>query len=268
MRIAVGIFGIPRGAAIAHPAIERCLLAPLRGLGELSLLGHLFHQGRVDNLRSGESGALSPSDYALFASSFKLALEAPQDCLAQWPYAELQGYGDSFGDQFRSMSNLVHQLHSLFQVTQMIKAVDPDVVVFARPDLLYHQEIPASAIRATARHDDRCYVPDWQWWGGYNDRFAICGRQAYLAYGERIRQARSYCELPATPRPLHSERLVQHALREARVAVRTLSLRASRVRVDGRIEDEDFDPRRTLGLPSWRRRSELRLRQAITRLRF
>lgn len=241
MKIAILVFGLPRASAVTHgPLLER-IVAPARALGEVGLFGHFFEQTHVHNPRSGENASLGADNYAAFAD-FQPQLEPPGAVLAGERWPALQACGDYYGDEFRSLSNLLHQLHSVKAVTERARErMAPDVYVFARPDLLYHDRLPEAALRLAARHPRHCHLPAWQWWGGYNDRLAVCGREAALAWGRRLDRTLAYCQ--SQHKPLHAEKLLRFALKEQGVALRLLPVRASRVRVNGEIkQDEIFDP--------------------------
>lgn len=244
MKIAIGVFGIPRGAKLTFTPFMENIVAQARSVGEVSLFGHFYDVGTVVNVRSGESGSLAKENFALF-QDFNLLVEPPEKCLALYDMAAIHKYGDYYSDEFKSVKNLVHQLHSLKTVTTQIQQYQPDVVILARPDLLYHDKIPAWMIENAGRHADRCFLAHWQWWGGYNDRFAVCGKNAYLHYGRRIDNILDYCS--AGSRPLHAERLLRETLRARNVGLRHLPVRASRVRVGDIVKDENFDSRRTVG---------------------
>lgn len=236
MKIALAFFGLPRCSAVAFPSIETALLAPLRAAGEVRVFRHFWRQAWVANARSAENLALHPDNYAPFE-----ACEGADEAPPPQPSPLLQRlarHGDAWEDGFQSLRNLVLQLQSLYEVTQRVAAAQPDVVVFARPDLCYHEPLPAAAIAHVQAHPDAVVAPCWESWGGLNDRFALCGARAWRAYGGRVLLADHYCE--RTGRALHSERFLAYALAFAGVQVRTIGMRASRVRVDGRLEAEDF----------------------------
>lgn len=244
-------------------SIERCILTPSSAAGEVKVFYHLFEPTQIFNPRTGEKGMPTVDEYRAFEihSGF---IEAPNRCLEQWQYSEFCKFGDPYENNFQSLRNIIHQLHSLREVTLMVENYDPDVVVFARPDLLYHAPLPELFLRTAARRGRRCYLPLWQWWGGYNDRFAICGSKVFSAYGRRIEVALEYCR--RTSRPLVGEMLLHFALGKKKAQVRTMSIRATRVRIGGHLHNEDFRPIATVG--GRRHRPELMLRTALTYLGF
>lgn len=117
----------------------------------------------------------------------------------------------------------------------------PDVVVFVRADLLYHDPIKPHVIRHAFEHPRVCALPGWQWYRGCNDRFAICGREAAEIYANRRLCLAEFCG--SQNRPFESEALLLYALRRRRCAIVALPLRASRVRLGGAIQHEEFTGR-------------------------
>ncbi len=252
MKIAIAMFGIPRGSSVTMPTIEEHFIRPAQAAGECRVFHHLYLQDRVINPRSGEEAAMPGDAYEPF-EDFDGELEAPEHCLALHRFEQIKAFGDFYEDGFRSIRNLVHQLHSLQRVTRRVADWQPDVVLFLRPDLRYASGFSAAELERVAARPRRCVIPDWHWWSGYNDRFALCGSQIYRDYGERIDRVIEYCR--STGRPLHSERLVRYALQRGGASVRTTPAQASRVRVDGQVKPEDFAVVPTAA--SHRRRMEL-----------
>ena len=261
MRIALAVFGIPRGASLTFAPLMKNVVAQAGKAGDVALFGHFYDVREIDNSRSGEHGTLGAENFLAFAD-FNIRTEAPGECLAAYDLAAIRSHGDYYGDDFRSVNNLVHQLHALKMVSERIRLHDPDVVLFVRPDLFYHDPFPAWMIADAARHPDRCYLPHWQWWGGYNDRFAICGRKAFLHYGSRIDHILDYCS--RGHRPLHAERLLRETMRAGGIRLRHLPVRASRVRLGDLVKTENFDARATIG--PRRLLPEMALSHLLTRL--
>lgn len=240
LRVAVVFFGITRALRLTLPAILENVIAPARAVArEVRLFGHFFTQTAIQNARSGEEGQLDPEEYRLLALD-GVELEAPGACLDLYPMAEMQAKGDIWRDDFASFRNLVHQLHSLKRATLLAEAFKPDIVVFARPDLLYHDSMAEHLDFLARAHRQFVLVPDWSQWFGLNDRFALAkGAEGIAAYGKRADRMGEYC---ARGKRLHSERFLKYALEGQRV--RQVHLRASRVRSNGLQVLEDFTPGR------------------------
>ena len=243
-RIAICFFGITRSLKHTIDSIERNVLNPARRSGTVTVLSHFFQQDRIDNPRSGESGALDTEEYRLLPNDW-IELEPPETCLERWDFEGLKAHGDYWNDDFRSLRNLVHQQHSLHRVTCAALETDPDLVLFCRPDLHYHDSFEGQITQALKDRLPTVRLPDWEAWRGRNDRFAIArGTRAIRAYGQRIEVAKKFCLW--CEEPLHAERLLAYALRRRLVRVKTFPLRASRTRTNGTVVEESFIP------PSWR----------------
>lgn len=240
LKIAVVFFGITRALRLTLPSITGQLIDPARAIArEVRLFGHFFRQTGISNPRSGEMGELDPEEYRLLNLD-AVELEEPGACLDLYPMAEMQARGDIWRDDFASFRNLVHQLHSLQRATRLVEGFQPDIVIFARPDLLYHDSAAEPLDLLARAHRSFVLVPDWSQWFGHNDRFALVkGAEGVAAYGRRAERMGEYC---ARGKRLHSERFLKYALGGQRV--RTMHMRASRVRANGLQVLEDFTPGR------------------------
>jgi hypothetical protein len=269
MKITVAFYGIPRCTPISAPSIEHHLLRPLRAAADVSVVHHLWRIDRVTSARSGEDVPLPQDAYAYF-DQFAGVIEAPERFEAGEQFKSWMAAGDEFGDNFGSLRNLMHQLQSLKRLTALVDRTDPDVVVFARPDLQYHDDVPLSACRLAAKFPSLCVVPIWNWWAGFNDRFAICGKAAYTAYGNRVDRAVDFAQ--AAGRPIHSEGLVKFALHTGGVNTLAIPMTASRVRADGTVRQENFNSIETSTLWRGRRdrfdRLQCRLTRQVSKMLF
>lgn len=242
-RLSVAFFGLPRGHLVAQPALERWL-ETLSARVDLAVSYHLYRLERVVNARSGENFVIPDAAYAWF-ERFDGEVEAARPAEEHWNFADIVAQGDPYRDDHRSIRSLLAQLRSLRAVTQRVQPHRPDAVLFLRPDLLYHSFPDADDVERAARRPSLCLLPDWHWWDGYNDRFALCGARIQRAYGERADVVDEF--LAGHPGGLHSESLVRFALRKAHARTRSFQFTASRVRELGRVQGEVFDPRETLG---------------------
>jgi hypothetical protein len=256
--IAVGFFGLPRAMARTLPSLRAQIIEPAAALGEVRVCYHLFRQSWVQNPRSGENQAMGPENYAFFQDHAG-ELQAPDGIAEATGLETLKAHGDAWRDDFVSLRNLLLQLHSLQRLTQQLAAMKPDLVVFARPDLLYLDSLgPVMTDMLQPARRQTVALPHWQWsLSGYNDRFAVCGADAFEAYGNRLRQLPAF--LADCDRPVHAESLLRYALDTHCAEVLALPLRASRVRVNGEVRDESFAP------PKLRRRLRWQLREQFKR---
>jgi hypothetical protein len=238
LRIAIVFYGITRSLRFTLPSIEERVIAPVRAVaGEVALFGHFYDQSRIDNPRTGETGALDPDEYRLLNLD-RVERELPETCLATYPMSLYMAPGDRWGDGFKTLRNLVHQLHSLRRATLMAENWGADLVVFARPDLLYLTSLEPD-LRALAEQTGPCCVhPDWSQWQGVNDRMALAlGAEAIHAVGHRVERIAGFC---SGGRKLQAERLLGYALEG--IPRRLAPIHVARVRSDGRVVQENFTP--------------------------
>ena len=245
-RITICFFGITRSLSHTMASIGRNVIAPAREQGEVTIYAHFFRQRVITNARSAEQGEIAPDDHRLLTPDW-LELEEPDTIQQQHDFEHFKQYGDRWGDGFRSLRNLFHQLHSLRNVTEAALSAQPDIVIFVRPDLHYHDSLSpfiAKAIRAASRRESLALIPNWQSKHvRLNDRFAICvGQDAAAAYGCRIDRVKAFCQARnMAPQP---ESLVKFVLDAGGIPVSLIGARASRVRIDGQMVQEDFTPKR------------------------
>jgi len=229
-------FGIDRRLDLTVDSIYRNVIAPASAWFEMQSVGYLWAPERIENPRSGESAELTlprfnllpPGDYR-FDRPFNLDSD---------PYfAQLKKHGDFWNDDYRSLGNLYFQLCSLKLGTQLAIATDPDIVIFLRPDLIYHDSFHDLFRRVATKPKEGILLPAWQPHGGLNDRYAICiGQRAFSSYGNRLEQALKYCEQERSP--LHSEKFLKRVLDGQ--SVKRISNRAARVRSNGSLQKEDY----------------------------
>lgn len=244
LNIAVAFFGIPRNSEICFPSIQENVLAQLPSNSNVKCFYHLYKIDEIQNARSGERGELTADNYEAF-ESMTGRLTSTEGVLEHWNFEQVKALGDTWADEHASLRNLIYQLNSLHTVTAMMESFKPDFVVFVRPDNFYHTPLPTYVFKNPNARRLNTYIPDWQWWGGLNDRFAICGRDTYMAYGKRIEHIFDFCK--ATGRKLHSERLLKYVLQQAGARICTMDTKASRVRITGAFADESFSPKRGMG---------------------
>ena len=246
MKIAVAFFGLPRCSRLTFPSIEREVLSRFPQEAEVKCFFHLYQQDSVHNVRSGESGVLAPENYDPF-KGMNGELQTPDSFLGGSDLAALKVYGDTWKDEFKSLQNLLMQLNSLKCVTRKVQSWGPDIVVYLRPDLLYHSPLPDWSFNYCYENPKAIFVPGWQWGKGLNDRFAICGNQTYLVYGNRIDQCIEYCKTMRDS--LHAERFLKYVLQKNQLKILLMMSRASRVRINGDVRDEDFKQKMSLLSP-------------------
>lgn len=255
-KVAICFYGIPRALDQTAPDILRNLIDPLKAQAEVLCLAHLYNASAVQ----GET--VHPNASALLPLD-REEREPPETGLARWPYADIAAFGDYWNNSGVSLRNLILQLHSLSCVTQQALRAGAEQVLFARPDLIYHDSLTPQLDRLLAARD-QVFLPDWQHWkGGVNDRMAFCaGQGAIRTYGLRVERMLGFCQ--QTQSPLQSEQLAAYALWSDALPWSPLHIRATRIRSNGQHVDEDFRPHHLRRL---RQRLKLRARWRAKGLR-
>jgi hypothetical protein len=237
--VAIVLFGMPRSIDPFLESIEHTLLSSIRRVGlKYQIVGKLNLPRRIENSRSGESGIIEqPLKITEIFPDVELM---PQDESKVKDFlSKLSKFGDSWSDNFQSLSNLLHQQQSLITGTKLALDTSAEHFVFIRPDLIYHDDFDQLIKNITSEKTGKVIVPAWQFCGGLNDRFAFAiGRKAAESYGFRLRDADSF--VARGNRPLHSERLLAYSLGTRGISVDYMGHRASRCRIDGKIRKEDF----------------------------
>lgn len=240
-KIGIVFYGIPRSGRITFPIINEKIIAPALALGDVDVRYHFFHQAKVVSLTSGENADILAADYDAFRV-FQGELSDPGVIYNRFDIDRILSCGDAWEDGNVSTLNLLRQLFSLECVTKQILECEPGLVIFVRPDLIYHDSFYQLLLDSLQNfHQAVARIPSWQWaTGGYNDRFALCTGRAIRAYGYRGKMISHY--LSEKSKPLHSEQLLRYSLDHSLSFVRHFPVTASRIRVDGRVVNERFAP--------------------------
>ncbi len=256
MKIAVCFFGITRKLK-EHTleSIEQCLLAPVAQRDpSYKKFGHFNLVHQISNPRTGEENIpVDPHEYKLLQCD--LISHTDQDRLdAGFDCGIFEKFGDAWEDNFSSLRNLLRQLHSLNQVTELLIQARQqfDLVIYSRVDLGFEGKVEIPRVRPGT-----LYTPWFSKSGGLNDRFAMGDFATMVKYGQRGSTARQYCQ--ETGRPLHAERFLSwYARKHGMHTVDLTSIGFHRVRANGTV-------------PSWdatmRTRLRHRCKRALSRLK-
>jgi hypothetical protein len=242
MRCFIGFFGLTRSLPHTAGAIRTGFYEPLRQAGiETPRAGHFNLPAMINNPRSGELGIIPDrAESALLDLDISWVEPQVHSDIAM-EYQVAHAFPDIFGDQYRSLANLCHQLHSLrrlWTLLELIGATENDFVLLLRPDLLYLDMLDlATHLERLIDGSADLIVPGWQSWGGLNDRFAFCTGRAARIYATRIRLFTDACRAMGG---MHAESFLRFVAQRHGLRIASTDLRAVRVRADGRIARNDF----------------------------
>lgn len=241
MRCLIGFFGITRSLRQTAGAIRANFYEPLREAGITTLrAGHFNLPERITNPRSGEFD-IAPDRAESALLDLDLCWVEPQEADAiVTEFNIARRFPDAFGDQYRSLANLCHQLRSLERLWSLLLLLgvgENDLVLLLRPDLLYLDRLdPTTQLAPLLEGRTDLIVPRWQSWGGLNDRFAFCTARSAKVYATRLRLFVNAClELKG----MHAETFLHFVAECHRLRVGLTDLRAVRVRSDARIASND-----------------------------
>lgn len=253
--IGIGFFGVPRSCLYTFDSIVENILKPAEEIGNVVVRFHFYEQDEIINIRSNENSILDKKNYDFF-ESYSGIKENPDIINEKYDLKNFFSYGDSWNDDFKSLRNLILQLHSLHEVTKLLIDESPDLFILIRPDIFYYDSIKVDLLNALNDSSFVARVPYWQWAGGYNDRFSICGYDAVVEYGLRINKIDRYFR--HYKKPLHSERFLKFCLDSSLIKVKIMRIRASRVRVNGAFAEETFSKPTLLRRIRWKLREQLK----------
>lgn len=245
--VAIIFFGITRSLRYTLPFIEKNVLHVLDTADiPWHLYVHTYDQQIIYNERSGELGTETNyrEDIALLPSNtYTLGTSSREDTLKNISIQDYITHGDPYQGHgketpLRSLQNLLLQLHSLKKAFHLVPEEKSDTAyLFIRPDLAYVDPFPTNLVQKCLKKSKEklIFTPEWQQWGGLNDRFAITNTSGAQAYAERIDQAQSY----AQKKQLHAEKFLSHCISTHNQ--RGLTSRALRVRAHGMISPIDLE---------------------------
>ncbi len=241
MRCFIGFFGLTRCLPHTVGAIRAGFYEPLRRAGfSTPRAGHFNLPASITNPRSGEFGIMPEAAESTLLNLDIRWVEPQHHAAIAAQFDTARALPDAFGDNYRSLANLCHQLHSLNRLWSLLEslgAAESDLVLLLRPDLLYLDVLePVGHLGPLLDGSADLIVPAWQNWGGLNDRFAFCTGRAAKIYATRIRLFIDAC---AAMRGMHAEGFLRFVARREGLRVESTGLRAVRVRANGRIAEND-----------------------------
>jgi hypothetical protein len=235
-KIAVCLFGIIRNSEVCVPSLYKNILEPLKERYDVSIYFHIYKLRKITSGRSNENSEIEDKSYD-FLNEFNGILE--KETKIDENYAELLfSKGDPFFNNFHSCKNLLRQLLSVNRVYHVAKQDNPVAYLFLRADLDYSTKVDMKSVDKCVNDSSQIVIPFWQWWGGMNDRFALCGVKAANSYASRYYRLSEFCIGKDTM--MHAEKLVKYVVSKDKLSLRVTNMMAHRVRVDGEYVDESF----------------------------
>jgi hypothetical protein len=240
----VCFYGVDRSLRHTAYGIHRHLLQPLGRAGvSVTVIAHFNRIGAITGKYSKEGGVDFSKDQVRLLNPDLLWVEPQTDAAIATEMLALEGVPWKIETALFSgaKKNLMHQLHSLGRVRDLVTlagVANADVFCALRADLQYLDDLNVEQVQndiTSGRAD--LITPDWQRWGGLNDRFCFFGKSALdhvlgrRALVERFAQENGY---------IHAEELLLHAAKTGNLRLGHTKMRAERVRGNGRVQFEPF----------------------------
>lgn len=212
----------------------------------MTLVAHFNKIIRVPQSSYGKEGNVDfTRDHIRLIDPDLLWIEPQLDSGISVELEELKGVPWKIDNELFSNAkrNLLFQLHSLSRVHEMLmlaSLAEADAYMLLRADLQYLEDIDPAFIEEKIQKDGIDLVtPDWQRWGGLNDRFSFLSGRALTNILNRRRLVGEFSRIHGY---IHAEELLHFAAEKAGLTMSYVPYRAERVRGNGRVQFEPFDP--------------------------
>jgi hypothetical protein len=247
-------YGIDRALAHTIWGLHHHIFRPLAAAGmDVTLAVHFNQVERIAGAYSKEGHVRLTKDRMALLNPDLALIEVQSDDHIAGDMAALSGVPWRFDSPLfaGAIRNLCHQLYSLSRVADLVSAAGVsrfDAVLALRADLQFLDDLDPLALLQSLQSGIDLITPNWQLWGGLNDRFAVLSPRAFQPLFHRR------ALLPAFARDkgyVHAEELLLYAARQAGLRLGFTPMRAERVRATGRVSFEIFaaekDHERDLG---------------------
>jgi hypothetical protein len=240
----VGYFGLNRSLDITSTSISANVIEPFHRLGFRTVsAAHLNSPAIINSPRSGERDVVA-NDFGIQNINCELLWQEPQrvGCIEPLASNIFDNYpvkGEADDDRIIRRNALL-QMYSQAKLLALLRLIGLDrfkVFCLARPDLLFIDEIPNTAIMSIADGSVDIITPTWHRWGGLNDRFALCSPRGAQVYLDRLNWVLPFCLEKGY---FHSEEILQYSMEISGLKYDFMPTRARRVRSTGLILHEEF----------------------------
>jgi hypothetical protein len=132
----------------------------------------------------------------------------------------------------RLIRNHICALESQGRAFQMAEetGIHYDAYIVIRPDAHFSSDLDIHELQTV--QENSVYIPDWDHWMGYNDRFAFGCKEAIRKYTHRVDDLE---EFRATKGPLTSEKATKLMIEKYGFQMKPLTVRFRLCRPDGKL---------------------------------
>ena len=228
--VAVLLYGQARTLNLTHCSMTEHILAPLLNASHKV---HVFVHGELD----GDSWQYKAylDQVSKRGIRYQIELEGVKSAATQCAKALDDKYesrmqrlvigGETYAAELLTQLKYRESVNSLRKRIESAKGITFDVVILARPDVVYTIPLPP-----LCRFDnDAVQVPSWQPYGGINDRFLISGSgpalDHYLGLYTGLCDKGFVTKLPRRSRGMNAERIYAWWLRQGGFRIQTSLLK-------------------------------------------
>mmetsp|Transcript_10454 Transcript_10454/g.17062 ORF Transcript_10454/g.17062 Transcript_10454/m.17062 type:complete len:336 (-) Transcript_10454:98-1105(-) len=261
-KIAIAFFGLSRNLTSTLPSIEHHVYQPLwKNNIAYDVFWHTLVTRRVHLSREPEDGYIDPFDVetmnpCIFSLSnqesvrsreFKLFAAARNmsvDKIIQHKQF------DNWNDGYISVHNILSAYYTQADLAHMISVHAQllkrtyDAILVLRPDTAIMRDIDLpQKLPDILAHPDWLWVPDFQHWGGYNDRAAFGSYRVMLKYLNRGAVFRD------SPHTTSGERMLKYLESRQYWTVQMSNMRVLRIRQNGCLAMRDTPSNLNITMP-------------------
>ena len=249
-RVAIMYYGLLRSVQYTMPNIQKNLYEPLTAEGyeyDVYCHNYVFPEGhKYNNPRAREINQdLMPHPERVLNPTY-YSEDNQLEVAAQLDLAGYRTMGDPWpSSRFLSLNNYILSIYSRQRVARMLadnlesgKCAPYDYVFFVRSDVIYERPVAVSELLELLTMESMCLIPNFQHFGGLNDRCFIAKQALALRYGlEYFDMLLDYSK----SKLLHSETINKHFIvHHLRATTVLVPLYFARVRSTGEIKNENY----------------------------
>ena len=238
MPIAICFFGLTRSLKWTHQSIQNNILNILQKRGmKYHIYLHTFNLKELTCRRSQETKVkLDEHEWKLLQPD-AVQIDSQEDFDRSMDYDVIMTHGDPWFTEGENVRNLCRQLYSCQSAFHMIRQ-PYQCYLFLRPDMKY-TALDTSSVWEII-HDQKSkviYMPNQARMNNVSDRFYFGNETTMQMVAPRLDKLLEY----ATKKPPHSETFLGDLIHQSQIVVRSLDMKAVRVRANGLHSQADID---------------------------
>ena len=231
LKIAVCFYGLCRSTNLTISSIKKNIYNALDNLNvEYDVYLHTYIINKeYNNKWSGElKQKINNDNWKLLNPKYSL-IENEDDVIKQLDLPKYRTNGDPWsfegGNSFNTLNNAILSMYSTYQVTQLWKNSNYDIVISLRPDILYINPITMNFLNKI--NDNIIVLSNFAEYP-INDRFAMGNSKIMQIHGERFLHAYNY----SLSHPLHAETYLIYILNNNNVKILKINFKFLRLRLN------------------------------------